>query len=292
MSNVQMKTSFANGIEDLMMKIHINGGAGADVLHGKYGFSEDILGGGGNDILFAHGRAGEGDRLFGGQGMDELHAGVGTVLVDGGEDILRPGMTESIDTAVLDFSSATKGVTYNAALSTAELDGGTGLTMTVTNIERIEFTGGAHADTISGTWQDDVIFGGGGRDSLSGSFGDDTLGGGAGADTLHGGRGADVLDGGKGADVMYGGADADTFILRAGEVQGDKIMDFQVGIDQIEFHGFADGAKLQQHWDAASEELVSGAWDVVIGTTVLETFYAHAPITDGSYGSAQDYIFV
>jgi beta-glucanase (GH16 family) len=60
---------------------------------------------------------------------------------------------------------------------------------------------------------------------------------------IRGGSGRDVIDGGGGADILYGGEGADIFILRKGEVAGDRIMDFGNG-DLIRLEGFGAGAKL------------------------------------------------
>jgi predicted extracellular nuclease len=77
------------------------------------------------------------------------------------------------------------------------------------------------------------------------------LDGGAGDDTIRGGASADTIDGGAGADVMSGGGGRDTFILRAGETDGDIIRDFDgsrfFGLqarDQLVFEGFEDDAAL------------------------------------------------
>ncbi|CAH0274479.1 ExeM/NucH family extracellular endonuclease [Roseomonas sp. CECT 9278] len=76
------------------------------------------------------------------------------------------------------------------------------------------------------------------------------LDGGAGDDTIRGGASADTIDGGAGADVMSGGGGRDTFVLRAGEIDGDVIRDFDsirfglLGRDQLVFEGFADDAVL------------------------------------------------
>ncbi|MEX2237579.1 MAG: hypothetical protein WEB00_08600 [Dehalococcoidia bacterium] len=63
--------------------------------------------------------------------------------------------------------------------------------------------GGAAADVLNGTPQEDVIGGGGGDDTLRGRGGNDLLCGGGGSDTLDGGAGnTDVCDGGPAADTF------------------------------------------------------------------------------------------
>ncbi|MFB2553059.1 calcium-binding protein [Ensifer soli] len=257
-----LKTIF----ETLIPSIVIEGTNRADTLYGAVGVNETILGGMGNDKLIARGKAGEADKLYGGFGSDELHAGLGTVLVDGGDSSDLFSNVQHVDTAVLDFSAATKGVVYDAGKATSVVDGGTGLKMTITGIERIDFTGGAHGDTITGTARNDVIFGGGG------------------SDTLKGGKGNDRLDGGAGADTLTGGEGADVFVFRKGEANGDRIVDFDASVDVIEFHGYADNAWFTQKLNASGAP-VSGVWEVYEGNTLADTIYAaQAMITDSVYG--------
>src|SRR4051794_21415003 len=52
-----------------------------------------------------------------------------------------------------------------------------------------------------------------GADSLTGSFFDDVLNGGAGNDTLRGSAGSDTLDGGTGNDSMVGGTGNDVYFV-------------------------------------------------------------------------------
>ncbi|MDQ1081377.1 hypothetical protein [Pseudoroseomonas cervicalis] len=94
--------------------------------------------------------------------------------------------------------------------------------------DRLSGLGGA--DQLSGGGGHDTLDGGAGNDLLMGEAGDDTLLGGAGQDTLRGGDGNDLLVGGAGADTLIGGAGNDIFrYLAAGELEGDRITDFQAG---------------------------------------------------------------
>ncbi len=73
--------------------------------------------------------------------------------------------------------------------------------------------------------------------------------GGSGDDVLaFTGRGAATLDGGAGADVISGGAGRDRFVLRPGEVAGDRIEGFAGpgtwGGDWLVLEGFGPGATL------------------------------------------------
>ncbi|MBR0681813.1 ExeM/NucH family extracellular endonuclease [Roseomonas eburnea] len=86
--------------------------------------------------------------------------------------------------------------------------------------------------------------------SWVGSLARTTLSGGAGEDTIHGARSADTIDGGAGADDLSGHGGRDVFVLRAGEIDGDVIRDFDTARhahadrDLLLFEGFAPGAVL------------------------------------------------
>jgi hypothetical protein len=69
--------------------------------------------------------------------------------------------------------------------------------------------GTSNSETLTGTEDDDVIFGGPGNDVLIGLGGNDHLFGGRGNDGLRGDSGNDHLDGGKGNDFIVGGSGND-----------------------------------------------------------------------------------
>ncbi|MHA3977339.1 calcium-binding protein [Halovulum sp. GXIMD14794] len=92
--------------------------------------------------------------------------------------------------------------------------------------------GGRGNDELRGNLDNDVLKGGGGADKLFGDQGNDVLRGGRGQDELDGGAGEDLLDGKVGRDILTGGADADTFQFK-GNIDGDYITDFELGIDTL-----------------------------------------------------------
>jgi Ca2+-binding RTX toxin-like protein len=68
------------------------------------------------------------------------------------------------------------------------------------------------------------------------------LRGNAGNDVLSGGGDNDVLAGGLGKDTLFGGTGNDTFVVKAGEANGDIVLDFAgngsgVG-DAFSFQGY------------------------------------------------------
>lgn len=95
--------------------------------------------------------------------------------------------------------------------------------------------GGQGDDTVQGNDAGNLLEGRKGLDQLTGFDGNDTLYGGAGKDTLSGDAGNDVLDGGAGMDMLTGGAGNDIFSFwTASDANGDKIMDFQLGVDKLD----------------------------------------------------------
>jgi Ca2+-binding RTX toxin-like protein len=110
-------------------------------------------------------------------------------------------------------------------------------------------------DLLYGTPEDDVILGLAGDDTIFGAGGHDALVGGRGDDTISGGFGVDTMTGGGGADVFrFGSPTAPTVIPWAvvGDALGDRITDFEVGVDTIDLSALGtrrglDGAITDPH---------------------------------------------
>ena len=99
------------------------------------------------------------------------------------------------------------------------------------------------------------------------------------ANALAGNSGDNLLAGGGGADTLAGGGGQDVFVLRAGEIQGDVLLDFDgagsaLG-DFLRFEGFDAMAKLTA--------LGGGQWRVADGTH-SETFAAAPSLHASDYG--------
>jgi len=198
------------------------GGAGNDALIGD-GLANTLDGRGGNDYL--DGGLGN-DILIGGAGDDRLVGGAGPDAMNGGD---------GIDLA--DYSSATARVVVRLSTGLGESNHAQGDTLA--NIENL--TGSNFNDALIGANTiANVLRGGGGDDYLDGLSGND------------------YLDGGAGADRLNGGLGADTFAFVAGQGQGDQVLDFASGQDQLRFEGYGAGATLTQldatHWRVASAD--------------------------------------
>jgi Ca2+-binding RTX toxin-like protein len=112
------------------------------------------------------------------------------------------------------------------------------------------FFGGAGEDRYwGGLSGEDIAYGGEGNDelisanhsTLYGENGNDTLTGGFGSDAMYGGVGNDRLIGGSGKDWLYGGTGADTFVFNNTDTGADRIYDFELGVDKLEFSGLTHG---------------------------------------------------
>jgi len=182
-----------------------------------------------------------------------------------------------------------------------------------TNIENA--TGSAFDDQIWGDAGQNVLDGGaGGADIIAGNGGNDFVSyasstsgvlidlaaqttwdgvntdtlfdiqyaiGSAFADDLRGDAGFNALDGAGGADTYFGGGSGDLFIFKAGEAQGDSVVDFAAGSDKLEFHGYgtvAQGATFTQvdvtHWMITSADgLIHDTIELLNGATVTSIDY-------------------
>ncbi len=216
---------------------NIVGSRYADSLTGANG-ANSIVAGDGNDGLYG---SGGDDLLDGGAGNDLLRGGTGADQLIGGA---------GTDTA--DYADASGGVTVR--LTTGSGERGDALGDTYSSIENI--VGSRYADSLTGT---------NGANSIVAGEGNDGLYGVAGADTLDGGAGNDKLDGGADSDSLTGGSGSDTFVFRAGQANGDIVVDFDGGGagagDVLQFQGYgsaAQGATLVQidatHWQITSAD--------------------------------------
>ena len=149
-----------------------NGGAGHDILSGAGG-NDSLIGNGGNDLM--NGGVGN-DTLNGGDGNDSLAGG------EGNDSLLGGNGKDSVN-----FSLATKGISLNLTLGTAQGEGSDVLVGMENGI------GGSGNDTLTGDVQANRLDGGIGNDLLIGGDGNDTLIGGDGHDSLAGGGGNDSL---------------------------------------------------------------------------------------------------
>ena len=199
-----------NAPDDLAGYIeNARGGAGNDSITGNAKDNE-LLGNDGNDVL--SGLAGD-DTLKGGSGNDTLIGGTGDdkLIGGGGDDVLNGGW--GIDWAI--FGDVLFGGVTVDLLKGTQRTGAGGID-TLLSVENVGGT--RYADSLKGSELANEL------------LGDD------GNDLLWGNGGADVIVGGRGNDQMWGGAGADRYEFASGWGD-DRIADFEVGIDKLDFTG-------------------------------------------------------
>ena len=135
-----------------------------------------------------------------------------------------------------------------------------------------DIEGGALADHLYGMGGGDRIDGGAGSDVIEGGAGADLLRGGHGVDTLRGMQGNDFLDGGAGSDSVDGGVGFDTYIVRAGEADGETIHDVD-GNGRLVVDAGASGMSAAGGYFAESAA-GSGVWRSADGTLNLTSSVA------------------
>ena len=152
---------------------------GDDQLGGGSDFATDILvGGAGNDVLYANSGLNDYDLLDGGSGND-------LYFVDTGDDLTFEAVGGGTDTVYADVSNvANAGVYLYANVENLVLLGTTAFGV-----------GNELANTLTGSASNNWLLGGAGNDLLNGKAGGDVLFGEGGADTF-------VFERGTGGDVI------------------------------------------------------------------------------------------
>ncbi len=197
-----------------------------EVIEGTDG-DDEIEGTAGDDTLL--GLAG-GDTLLGLAGDDTLLGGGGSDVTDGGD---------GSDTA--DFSDIGFDVVASLPQGTASY------VVEPAGVTAVDFL--VSIENLTGSANDDQLFGDGGDNVLDGGDGDDLVVAGGGADILSGGPGDDTLQGGGGPDALDGGEGSDTAgfgdlpfeieaSLETGEASyinaaGDTVTDSLAGIENL-----------------------------------------------------------
>ena len=130
--------------------------------------------------------------------------------------------------------------------------------------------GGNGDDSIKGSNEADTVTGGKGDDTLNGGQGDDDVVGGEGNDKLSGSAGDDMIFGGGGNNRMAGGDGADTFVFDADSTGKDKILDFEVGVDDIRLNGVTVTEVVERSDGSAFAQLDTGGMIIFKGLTFDE----------------------
>jgi Ca2+-binding RTX toxin-like protein len=178
---------------------------------------ENAIGGAGDDVIT--GRDGVNNRLVGNGGKDALNGGTGDDTMEGGADNDTYFVDSSTDQVVEAPAGGTKDQVKSSATNYTLAENVEDLTLLAGGVngtgngEKNKITGNAAANNLLGLGGADQIKGGGANDTIDGGVGNDKLDGQGGDDSLVGGGQNDKLDGGSGVDTMEGGGGNDTYFV-------------------------------------------------------------------------------
>jgi Ca2+-binding RTX toxin-like protein len=229
--------------------LQVSGTAGLSLAGNE--LNNSLLGGVGDDTL--NGGAGI-DKLNGSVGADLMAGGIGSDIyyVDDASDIVFEEVDEGTDTV---YATTDYELTAGYEVEIMRVLGSDGLWLTGNEFNNVLY-GGIGEDLLEGGEGDDRLLGGAGTDFLDGGSGADRLEGGAGNDLLNdcacdfddvliGGDGDDYFQSGGGADQLSGGDGADVFAYLetadSTHARRDTILDFEHGVDILDFSLLADG---------------------------------------------------
>lgn len=230
----------------------LNGGTGNDQLNGRdgddtlttNGASAIIYGGNGNDTIRLDGSSTSTGKVNGGNGNDIVRsADLGQFVISHVETLdTYYGFVSGSVVQIASFTAYTADLADPDTQISISLRGAGGTLDFTTGISgqnsvEIRDAGLTSRINITGSVNDDRLFGSDFNDTLRGGDGDDVLLGGSGRDTLQGGMGDDRLNGGDNTDQLVGGAGSDTFVFDSpisGNLNRDVIADFLSGTDTIE----------------------------------------------------------
>ena len=176
-----------NGVDNVL-----TGNAAANRLDGLGGH-DTLSGGGGADTLVG----GAGNDLF-----EVSNAGV-TLLESAGDGIdeVRFSNLQNVDLKSFKDANGVVQEIENATISSGVVNPGQGGAIPIT--ATFTLLGNDIANTLTGSFNNDILSGGQGNDTLDGSFGNDSVSGEDGDDVLYESGGVDTLDGGIGNDTYW-----------------------------------------------------------------------------------------
>ena len=230
---------------------HLYGGDNDDTLNGGAG-NDYLVGGKGNDTL--RGGAGDYDYMTGGEGDDTFIFAKGDGYLDissydtgaGRRDVLRLQGINQNDVKVNRISGIYNNSLQLTIKSTGEIINITGFFKGSSyELQQVIFADGSTWDTTELKTRankngiEDTLSGTDNNDTLYGGAGDNTLNGGKGKDTLKGWWGDDTLNGGKGDDYLEGGTGNDTYLYAKGD-GNDTIYNYGKGRAQQDTLSFTD----------------------------------------------------
>lgn len=227
------KMTGGNGTDTLttMEELVLTGNASNNLLDASaYTQGAVTLNGGDGDDTLAGG-SNFGDVLDGGDGVDLAKANVAGTVTLSDSDLVSSGITDSlsnIEKASLTGSAGADEIDATSFTGNVTVNAGSG---------NDTITGAAGASVLNGQNGADVITGQAENDTLLGGSGNDTMDGGDGDDRINGQDGHDSIDGGLGNDKIWGATgdlgsdDAGNDTINGGE--GDDTIDGGAGNDLL-----------------------------------------------------------
>jgi trimeric autotransporter adhesin len=246
----------------------IAGNTGNNILNGETG-GDAMFGGAGNDAYFVD-NAGDVVIENSGEGNDTVYASIDYRLTANVENLI---LQEGSGAVQAYGNSQTNALFGNSDSNLLNGEGGADVMrggagndvyfvdnagdQVIENSGQGNDTVYASVDyTLAANVDNLILQEGSGALQGTGNSGVNAIFGNSGNNTLDGGAGADVLNGGTGNDTLTGGLGNDTFVFRAGEADGDIVVDFDgqgaAAGDSLSFIGYDAGATFTNidatHW--------------------------------------------
>ena len=228
------------------------------------------------------------DTFIAGPEVDDINAGTGADTISYKHstryavvvDISDTGAQDGDGSAgVTDRPTSYKPYEMGDILTGFENIIGTNVSSTAT---KVNGTGGAFHDVLTGNNLDNVIDGGGGDDEINGGAGNDRLIGGSGNDTINGDGGNDTIDGGSGDDTIDGGNDSDTIVFSSSHGK-DTINNF-ASDDVLDLSAYGSGlVTFTVRLDNASDTTNTG---IIVRSSSSITLTGIDLTSDSDFGEA------
>ncbi len=232
----------------------LNGRGGNDIIAGNKG-DDKMFGGSGDDLLVWNNGDGS-DLMNGGRGSDIQQVNFDTDLVNNdlqNDDVAQFSVTDTgIEFARIELNGQTERGLFQLDIRKTEVQetnfGGGDDTAVITgdvlNEIMLDLDGGDGVDTLDlgeafGPVSVNLETGaieidnGAGQDASAINF--ENVIGTASNDVITGNDQDNIIRGGSGNDIMSGGEGADTFVFFQADEGVDVILDFEVGVDRLQF---------------------------------------------------------
>jgi len=267
------------------------GNTGNNILNGETG-GDAMFGGAGNDVYFVD-NAGDVVIESSGQGNDTVYASIDYRLAANVENLILQegsGAVQAYGNSQVNALFGNSGSNLlNGEGGADVMRGGAGNDVyfvdnagdvVIENANEGNDTVYASVDyTLTANVDNLILQEGSGALQGTGNSGVNAIFGNSGNNTLDGGAGADVLNGGLGLDTLTGGLGNDTFVFRAGEADGDIVVDFDgqgaAAGDSLSFIGYDAGATFTQN-DATHWQITYNGGSSIETITFLNSASIHA----------------